>query len=247
MDNREGHDRSVSIIIPVFNEALTIEKTLQELYDVCLSHLTNFELILLEDGSSDNTVDVLKNCEKKFPNVILHTSEERIGYRTHVTQGFQMATKEWVLLMDGDGQIEPADIWALLAQPASTDIVTAVKFPRCDPMGRIFISRCFDFITDLTLGINIKDINFGFKLMRTKLVQEIAPQCGTLGEIFTAEIVVRFVYSGYSFNQIRVRHRKRLLGPSQGIPPTRVIGRGLYTFGGLFKLRKELANKAASS
>ena len=124
---------------------------------------------MLEDGSSDNTAEILKACEKKFPNLITHTSKERIGYRRHVTSGFQMASKEWVLLMDGDGQIEPADIWILLSEPMTFDIVTAIKFPRCDPMSRIFISRCFDVITDLILGVSIRDINFGFKLMRTKL------------------------------------------------------------------------------
>lgn len=241
LDKHQIAERSVSIIIPVFNEALTIESTLEELYDKCLGQLKNFELIILEDGSSDRTADVLESCAKRFPNILLHTSRTRIGYRTHVTQGFSMASKEWVLLMDGDGQIEPLDIWTLMAEPTSFDIVTAIKFPRCDPIGRIFISRCFDFISDLVLGINIRDINFGFKLMRTELAREIAPVCGTLGEIFTAEMVIRLVYKGCRFNQIRVRHRKRIIGTSQGIPPARVLGRSLYTYWGLLKLRKELS------
>lgn len=245
METCKGSDLSLTVLIPVHNEEGSIRGTLAELYGKCLNQLTNFELILLEDGSADRTAEVLHECEQQFPNLKASTQRERIGYRAIVSRGIQMASKEWILLMDGDGQIEPADIWALLACAADHDIVTAIKFPRCDPVVRIMISRCFDIITDMILGISIRDINFGFKLMRTRLAQDIAPRCGKLGEIFTAEMVIRFVYMGYRLNQIRVRHHKRLVGPSQGIPSTRLLGRSLKTFKGLLDLRRELAADVA--
>jgi len=246
VENPSGYKRSLSIIIPVINEAGTIEGTIQELYDKCLNRLPDFELILLEDGSSDNTAEVLHACAKKFPNLIADTNPNRIGFQQQLKRGFAMARKEWVLLMDGDGQIEPSDIWTLLAVPETYDIVTAIKFPRCDPFIRIFISRFFDVLTDLILGISVRDINFGFKLMRTSIARDISSTCGLLGVIFTAEMVIRAVYQGCRIHQVRVHHRKRIAGPSQGIPPMKVLSSSFRAFRGLIKLKKELASAPVS-
>lgn len=241
INHSPGFNRPLSIIIPVINESSTIEKTISELYEKCLNQLADFELIILEDGSSDNTAEILRACERKFPNLKADTNPERVGFQKQLQRGFAMAKKEWVLLMDGDGQIEPADIWTLLTVPETYDIVGGVKFPRCDPVARIFISRCFDVLTDLILGISLRDINFGFKLMRASIARDIAPTCGLLGVIFTGEMMIRAVYRGYSVHQVRVRHRKRIEGPSQGIPAMKVLSSSFKAFTGLIKLKKELA------
>jgi glycosyltransferase involved in cell wall biosynthesis len=110
MDSLIGKDRSLSVLVPVHNEADSVRPFLDELYAKCLSKLTNFEVLMLEDGSSDNTAQVLKECEKAYPNLIAMTEPNKVGYRVTVTKGILQAGKEWILLMDGDGQIEPADI-----------------------------------------------------------------------------------------------------------------------------------------
>lgn len=242
MDNTTGKDRSVSILVPVHNEAESVRPFLDELYAKSLSKLTNFEVIMAEDGSEDNTREVLRECEKTYPNLIAMTTPERVGFRVSVTRGIQKASKEWVLLMDGDGQIEPADIALLLDCPTDYDIVAAEKFPRCDPAYRIMVSRVFDVITDLLLGLSIRDINFGFKLMRTSVAQKLAPQCGKLGEIYTAELTIRFVYGGYRLHQLRVRHRKRSMGISVGIPLRMLLPKSWRAFRGLRQLREELTS-----
>jgi glycosyltransferase involved in cell wall biosynthesis len=160
-----------------------------------------------------------------------------------VTRGILMARKDWILLLDGDGQIEPTDIHLLLDCPTDYDIITAIKFPRCDPIFRILTSRLFDVWSDLLLGISVHDINFGLKLMRTSMAHKLVPQCGRLGEIFTAELVIRFVYAGCRLHQVQTRHRRRLTGKSTGIPPPRLLGRSLYTLIGLFSLRRELITR----
>jgi glycosyltransferase involved in cell wall biosynthesis len=242
MDNTTGKDRSVSILVPVHNEADSVRPFLDELYAKSLSKLSNFEVLMMEDGSEDNTPEVLRECEKIYPNLIAVTEREKVGYRVSVTRGIQKASKEWVLLMDGDGQIEPADIRLLLDCSPDYDLVAAEKFPRCDPAYRIMVSRVFDVITDLVLGLSIRDINFGFKLMRTSVAQQLAPQCGKLGEIYTAELSIRFVYGGYRLQQVRVRHRKRTLGTSIGIPLRKLLPKSWKAFTGLLALRRELTS-----
>ena len=242
MDNATGRDRSVSILVPVHNEAESVRPFLDELYAKSLNKLSNFEVLMLEDGSEDNTPEVLRECEKAYPNLRAITDRNKVGYRVSVTRGIQNASKEWVLLMDGDGQIEPADIPLLLDCSTQYDIVAAEKFPRCDPAYRIMVSRVFDVITDLLLGLSIRDINFGFKLMRTSVAQKLAPQCGKLGEIYTAELTIRFVYGGYRLHQVRVRHRKRSLGTSTGIPLRMLFPKSWKAFNGLRALRRELTS-----
>lgn len=232
--------RSLSVLVPVQNEEAIIVPFLDELYAKCLCKLTDFEVLMLEDGSTDGTLGVLRQCEKKYPNLRALTEPAKTSYRATVTRGILAAKKEWILLMDGDGQSNPTDIFLLLEQPLFYDMIAGEKFPRCDPAYRIFVSRVFDFITDLILGINIRDINFGFKLMRTSVAQKLAPQCGKLGEIYTAELVMRFVYGGYRLNQIKVRHRKRSLGVSVGVPPRKLLIKSWRAFRGLLALRREL-------
>lgn len=233
--------RPLSVIVPVHNDAQSIRPFLDELYAKCLRKLPDYEVLILEDGSTDNTAAVARECATQYPNLRAVTEPAKVGYRVSVTRGIAMAAKEWILLMDGDGQIEPEDIWLLLESPEKYDIVIAEKFPRCDPIHRIMVSRMFDKLTDVILGISIRDINFGFKLMRASAAKRLAPACGKLGEIYTAELVIRFVYGGYRLHQIRVRHRDRLCGgPSTGIPPRLILGKSWRAFRGLLALRKEL-------
>jgi glycosyltransferase involved in cell wall biosynthesis len=244
MSNLPGHDRPLSILIPVYNEAKTIRTTLDELYDKCFGHLTDFELLMLEDGSSDGTGGILHACESTYPGLRAITEPKRFGFGPMVGRGILEAKKQWILLLDGDGQIEPADIRLLLECSQEFDMVTAVKFPRCDPIARILVSRAFDFMTDITLGISIRDINFGLKLMRTSVAQELAPKCCRLGDIYTAELVIRFVYGGYRLRQIQVRHRRRTSGISTNMPSRfTLLWRSLHALRGLFKLRKELLSR----
>lgn len=245
MAPQQGTDfraRALSVVVPVYNEADNVRPFLDELYAHGLNQLTDFEVIMVEDGSTDGTDRVLHECEKQYPNLRAITERQRVGYRVIVTRGILDARKEWTLLMDGDGQIEPADIPLLLECPPFYDIVIAEKFPRCDPAHRIFVSRVFDMLSDLVLGINLRDINFGFKLMRTAVAQKLAPQCGKLGEIYTAELVMRFVYGGYRLQQVRVRHRKRTAGTSTGIPTRMILGKSWKAFRGLLALHKELTS-----
>jgi glycosyltransferase involved in cell wall biosynthesis len=243
MQSADPQSRSLTILVPVHNEENTIRPFLDELYEKCLSRLSDYEVIMVEDGSKDNTREVLAVCEKTYDHFRALTSEARIGYAECVKLGVAQATKDWILLMDGDGQIEPEDVFLLLKQPLEYDIVAGEKFPRCDPWFRIIVSRWFDVVTDTILGISLRDINFGLKLMRAGVAKKLAPQCGKLGEIFTAELVIRFIYAGQRLQQLRVRHRGRMRGTvSTGIPPGKIITKSWRAFRGLVELQKELTS-----
>lgn len=242
MRNDAGTNRPLTVLMPVHNEASAIRPILDELYAVCLNKHPDFELLVLEDGSKDDTVRVLRECQASYKNMSAVIEPQRVGYREMVTRGIGMAKKEWVLLMDADGQIAPDGIWYLLDEPLSYDMVAGEKVPRCDPAHRILVSRVLDSVTDLVLGVSIRDINFGFKLMRTSVARRLAPMCGKMGEIFTAELVIRFLYAGCRFQQVRVRHRHRIAGSSQGIPPSMLIRKSWRAFTGLLRLRKELTS-----
>jgi hypothetical protein len=79
--------------------------------------------------------------------------------------------------------------------------------------------------------------------MRASVAKTLAPQCGKLGEIYSAELVMRFVYGGYRLDQVKVRHRKRSLGVSIGIPPRRLFIKSWRAFRGMLALRRELTGE----
>ena len=243
MDANKRIDLSLSVVIPVHNEAGIIRQFIDDIYQKCLNQLFDYELIIVEDGSTDGTREILLSSRDKHPNLKLSFEDRKLGYGSAAKKGISTATKEWVLLMDGDGQIEPADVNILLSSASDYDIVLAEKFPRCDPMFRIILSRGFDVLTDMILGVSIRDINFGFRLMRNSVAQKIVPACGCLGDIFNAEVAIRFIYGGYRLTQMKVRHRKRLLGGSQGVPGYKVISTSWRAYMGLFSLKKELTKQ----
>src|ERR1051326_7055737 len=97
MDNTSAKNRSLTLLIPVHNEAKTIRAFLDEVYAKCLNQHPDFEVLMLEDGSTDTTRDVLQQCQKEYKNLIAHTDPIRIVYRASVPRGIERASKEWIL------------------------------------------------------------------------------------------------------------------------------------------------------
>jgi glycosyltransferase involved in cell wall biosynthesis len=200
----------ISIVFPVHNESFIIEQTLRNYVAEFQGRVPDFEVIVAEDGSTDDTKVVLERLEKELP-IKLFLSDERKGYQQAVIDAIGHATKPWLFVVDSDYQFAAIDFWRLQGFRSTADIVLGIKSPRKDPFYRVWLSWCFNFLLRLVFKVPYRDMDTGFRLFKRPIAEEITPQIRHFS-FFTAEFVVRAHYAGYRIQEVPVHHYARKIG-----------------------------------
>jgi glycosyltransferase involved in cell wall biosynthesis len=232
----------LSVVLPVYNEAASIEHVLRDLHAKVASRLGSIEWIVAEDGSTDATPEILARLAPEL-GIRLVSGRERKGYARAVKDALALATRPWIFFSDSDGQHEPDDLFRLaeVAVRENADIVTGVKTPRRDPWPRLLLSRGLRVANRALLGAEFADVNCGFRLQRRSVIHELLPHTGKLPLFVNAELLLRARAAGCRIVEVPVRHYARTDGGSRGLPPTRIPAEVAKLVRGLFELRSELA------
>ncbi len=177
--------------------------------------MQDFEVIAVNDGSRDNTAEVLADLQRQYGSrfcVITHPTNR--GYGGALRSGFEAATKELVFYTDGDGQYDPRELPKLLAlmQP-EVGLVNGYKLERNDPWHRIWIGNVYNRFARFLFRIKIRDVDCDFRLIRTQLLRDIH-LTSTSGTI-CVELVRKLELSAYRTAEIGVHHYPRQHGRSQ--------------------------------
>jgi glycosyltransferase involved in cell wall biosynthesis len=198
----------IAVLMPIHNEAKTIEKSVTEFYNV-ISPRMPLELVLSEDGSTDNTENIIKRLSEKIPlKAILSTS--RKGYASGIKDGLKLVKAKYVLITDSDGQQDPRDFWKLWNLRMKYDIVSGWRKNRADALYRKVMSQIFQWRIKSAFNLpNLIDITAPFKLMKTEVAIEIAEKCKYMHESFWNEFTVRAYIGGFSIGETPVAHRSR--------------------------------------
>jgi glycosyltransferase involved in cell wall biosynthesis len=198
----------IAVLMPVHNEAETIGESVTEFYNV-ISPKTPLELVLSEDGSTDNTKNVIEKLSETIPlKAILSTS--RKGYAGGIKNGLKLVKANYVLITDSDGQQDPRDFWKLWNLRMKYDIVSGWRKKRADALYRKIMSKIFQWRIKSAFNLpNLMDITAPFKLMKTEVAIEIAEKCKYMSESFWNEFSVRAHVSGFSIGETIVAHRSR--------------------------------------
>jgi len=198
----------IAVLMPVHNEAETIEESVTEFHDV-ISRRMPLELVLSEDGSTDDTESVIEELSGRIPlKAVLSTS--RKGYAGGIKDGLKLVRADYVLITDSDGQHDPRDFWKLWNLRMKYDVVSGWRKERADALYRKAMSRLFQLRIKSTFNLpNLMDITAPFKLMRTEVALEIAEKCKYMSESFWNEFSVRAHFGGYSIGETPVAHRSR--------------------------------------
>ena len=200
----------ISLVFPVCNESFIIEQTLRNYIAEFQDRIPDLEVIVAEDGSTDDTKVVLERLQKELP-IKLFLSDERKGYQQAVIDAVKHAAKPWLFIVDSDYQFAAIDFWRLEPYRRSADIVLGAKCPRKDPFYRIWLSWGFNVLLRRLFGVPYRDMDTGFRLIRREAIEEIVPQIRYLST-FTAEFVVRAHYAGYRIREVPVHHYARKIG-----------------------------------
>lgn len=227
-----------SLIFPVYNEALIIEDTVRNYFDA-LDGQVPFELIVSEDGSTDDTKTVMHRLARTLP-IRVYTSDERKGYLNAIKDALKLAERDWVFLVDSDYQFAAIDFWQLVPKMATHDIILGMKSPRRDPFYRIMLSRGLNLILRLLFRIPYRDMDTGFRLMRRETIERIAPHVRHFS-FFTAEFIVRCHQAGYKIVEVPVLHYSRKQGATNIFFISKIPLIVLQQLRGIWRLYKELS------
>ena len=204
---------NLSFVIPVFNEEATIatlfkgiSKTVEE------SKLGAFEVIFVDDGSSDHSWDSIKDLHRKQPNQAKGIRLRRnLGKAAALQAGFNEARGRTIVTMDADLQDEPAEIPNFISKLSEGfDVVSGWKQLRKDPISKTLPSRFFNFATRIASGVALHDFNCGFKAYRADAIRNL----DLYGELHRY-IPVLLDSEGFSVTEIPVSHNRRVHGVSK--------------------------------
>ena len=177
--------------------------------------MADFEVIVVDDGSTDDTIAVLARLRERFgPRLrVVHHRVNR-GYGAALQSGFANATKDWVFYTDGDGQYDLRDLPLLLRQVTpAVGFVNGYKTSRSDNWRRIWIGRVYNTVVRRAFAIKIRDVDCDFRLIRRSLLAECTLR-STSGTI-CVELVKTLQAAGALHVETPVRHLPRLHGRSQ--------------------------------
>lgn len=222
------------------NESFVIEQTLRNYVAELTPRVADLEVIVCEDGSTDDTKVVLERLQEELP-IKLFMSDERKGYQRAVVDAVAHATKPWVFIVDSDYQFAAIDFWRLEPLRGEYDVILGRKSPRKDPFYRVFLSWGYNVLLRAFFGVPYRDMDTGFRLIRREALEALAGKVHHMS-FFTAEFVIRAHAAGYRITEVPVRHYERKIGSTTIFHVSRLFAICLVQFIGLLKLRCEIGS-----
>lgn len=201
----------LSVVVPLYNEADSIPDLYSQLISVLNRYGKDYEMVWVDDGSRDGSLDILKKLASQDPRVRVVSFRRNFGKSAGLATGFRSARGEFIITMDADLQDDPEEIPNLIAKlEEGFDLVSGWKQKRHDPLEKRIPSKFFNAVTSRLSGIRLHDFNCGLKAYRNEVVKDIP----VYGELHRFLPVLAFKM-GYRITEIPVNHRARVHGKSK--------------------------------
>lgn len=205
---------SLSIFFPCYNDAGTIGSLVVAADAVAKSLTDDYEIIVVDDGSTDNSRDLLLELQNKYPRLRLVFHETNQGYGAALRSGFFNSTKELIFYTDGDGQYDVYELNKLFnIMQDGVDIVNGYKIGRADPLHRVIIGIIYLRLMRLLFNFHIRDVDCDFRLIRRNVFNHISLHHNS--GVICLELVKKLELAGYRFAEFPVHHYHRIHGKSQ--------------------------------
>jgi glycosyltransferase involved in cell wall biosynthesis len=206
---------SLSIFFPCYNDGGTIASLVLAALETARQFTNDYEVIVVDDGSTDMSRDILRQLKEEFPqHVKLVFHERNRGYGGALRSGFATASKDWVFYTDGDAQYDPRELSLLVEKVRpDVDVVQGCKIKRHDPLHRIVIGKLYHYMMKLMFNLKIRDVDCDFRLIRKSVLDRI--QLTQDSGVICLELVRKLQSAGARFEEVGVSHYFRMYGKSQ--------------------------------
>lgn len=210
---------SISFVIPAKDEEDSVEVLYKEILNATKKLRKSFEIIFIDDGSTDSTFEVLKNLHRKDPRVKVIKHRGNFGKSIALQNGFEKSQGDYIFTLDADLQDNPKEISNFLKKiDEGYDLISGWKKTRHDPsVSKVLPSRIVNFLTRFLTKVPIHDTNCGYKLYRREVIENL----NLYGELYRF-IPIMAAKQNFKVGEIVVEHRKREFGKSKF-----GIGRGI--------------------
>jgi len=206
--------KSLSVVFPCYNDSKTISDLIRTADRVGRSVADKLEIIVVNDGSTDNSPQVLADIQKKIPVLMVISHAKNMGYGATIWHGLKSAGNDYVFYTDGDGQYDPAELVKLVEKLGpNTMLVNGYKTNRQDALYRIMIGKLYNFFVKTVFNIKLKDVDCDFRLFRKDALDklDIKEHGGTM----CLEMVKKIEKLGGEILEVPVSHYPRKYGKSQ--------------------------------
>ncbi|OFW36804.1 MAG: glycosyl transferase [Acidobacteria bacterium RIFCSPLOWO2_12_FULL_67_14b] len=213
----------LSVFFPAYNDAGTIASLVITAVRVAGTLTPDFEVIVINDGSQDDTPRILDELARVYPDRvrIVHHAKNR-GYGGALRSGFATASKDFVFYTDGDAQYDPAEmtvLWETMTD--DVDWVNGWKISRSDPIHRIIIGRIYHHMVKLLFGLKVRDVDCDFRLMRRRIFDVVHLEKNS--GVICLEMMKKFQDAGFRVAETPVHHFHRAYGKSQFFNFPRIV------------------------
>lgn len=205
----------LSVILPVYNEADNIVKTIGEIANFlyCQTYFSVYEIIVVNDGSSDFTLAVLHQRHMRSAPLKIVTHKDNLGYAKALMSGARSAAYSFLLFMDADCQFSITSLNDMIMHIPTNDIVIGYRAKRNDPFYRILLGAVHTFLVSILFQLRFRDINCGFKLLKKEFLEE---KYYATDSMFYAEMLLKAQRRNARIKEVAVIHFRRLNGKPTG-------------------------------
>ncbi|MFN2532162.1 MAG: glycosyltransferase family 2 protein [Pyrinomonadaceae bacterium] len=209
------HDASgISVFFPTFNDEKTIGAIIAEVSTLLPTLTDDYEVIVINDGSTDSTGDVVSEIARVLPGIRLISHHENQGYGAALRSGFRHASKDLIFYTDGDGQYDVRELSGLLPlMTPDCHVVNGYKVKRADPFHRVILGSLYNGVARLLFRLRIRDVDCDFRLIRRSALEGI--HLSSSSGVICVEMIYRLQSAGCIFAESPVRHYQRPYGKSQ--------------------------------
>lgn len=203
----------LSLVIPLLNEAESLPLLYEQILNGCsVAAISDFEILFIDDGSSDQSFSIISEIANKDHRVKCIRFRKNYGKSAALSVGFEHASGEYVITMDADLQDDPAEIPNLLGKikNENLDLVSGWKKVRHDPIGKTAPSKLFNWVTGKLVGLPLHDFNCGLKIYRNDVVKDVE----VYGELHRYVPALAHL-SGFNVGELIVTHHPRQFGVSK--------------------------------
>lgn len=205
---------SISIFFPFYNEEANIERVATDALHVAPTIASQFEIILVNDGSRDATGDIADRLAAEHPEIRAVHNRPNRGYGGAVRRGLDESRMDWVFFSDGDGQFDLGELPKLVELTRTCDMPVGYRIDRADPLTRKLNAFCWGTLVRALFGIKVRDIDCAFKLIPRRLLDAVTLESD--GAMISTELLAKATYRGLEIAEVGVHHYPRTAGEQTG-------------------------------